>query len=108
MFYHKKESMGAAKRTSSTAAGEFPFNVFSKMRCYASCAQEFSQIVDKKIGQELKSYADRCVHAAQEGETHAVAHAPFGMLGHRHDHLFRRAHTGKHAQHLRLVQERIY
>jgi len=100
--------MRLARRTSSATAGDLPFHVLPKMRCYASCTQQFSQIVEKKIGQELKCHADRCVHAAQKGETHAVAHAPFWMLGHRHDHLFRRAHTGKHAQHLRLVQERIY
>jgi len=100
--------MSLAMRTTSATASEFSFHVFPKMSCYASRAQQFSQIVEKKLGQELKSYADRCVHAAQKGETHIVADAPFGMFGHRHDHLFGRACARKHAQHLGLVQERIY
>lgn len=100
--------MRSAEQTCSATAGEFSFHVFPKMACYASRTHQFSQIVEKKIGQELKSHTDRGVHAAQKGEADVIAHASFGMLRHCHDHQFWCARACKHTQHLGLVQERIY
>jgi len=60
----KQTSMGTARRTPSAAAGDLTLYVLPKMRCNASRAQKFSQIGEKKIGQELKSRSDRRVRVA--------------------------------------------
>jgi hypothetical protein len=79
--------MWAAKPTSPALTAISRFTCL--LRCVAVPPARNSpsfQIREEKIGQELKNCSHRCMRVAQQGETHMIVCAPFGMLGHSYDH----------------------